>query len=222
VINLLNYFPPEYERFLSSHSIQYFHLPVKGNKLHCEEMDREKTKRALSLLIDKRNYPIIIHCRSGKHRSGALIGCLRIVQGWELSPACDEYVLFCKHKQRYVDKQFIERFDPRSLFDSLPPLEYFPPWLPIDCASFASPLEMAISSGQVLASAFEAGITVDATFRGPDEPWSSEFLTALRLSKSTLPLPAFLRDATLGSEAAGSPKDESAISTRDGSADEEE
>ena len=205
---MLDYFPPEYEKFLAKTNIQYFHLPVKGNKLHCEEMDRGKTKRALSLLIDTRNYPIIVHCRSGKHRSGALIGCLRVLQGWDLSPACDEYVLFCKHKQRYVDKQFIERFDPRSLADVLPPPEYLPPWLPKDCTTFPSPLERAITSGQVLASAFEAGITVDATFRGPDEPWSSEFLSALRLSSSHHPIPAFLRGTGSEHEANHSPKDD--------------
>lgn len=142
-------------------------------------------------MIDSSNHPVLIHCRSGKHRTGALVGCLRMVrlpgattfcylsnfgyahrcatlgrwanaypveprnstlcelgfclqlQHWDLEAACSEYVDYCQHKQREVDKQYIERFDPRTLADVVPPPEHRPSWLPADCTAFSSRYEMS-------------------------------------------------------------------------------
>jgi tyrosine-protein phosphatase SIW14 len=135
VINLLDRLPPEYEAYLASRGVAYVHCAVKGNKAHCEEMDRGKVRAALARILDAGSHPVLVHCRSGKHRTGALIGCLRMLQRWDLEAACNEYVDFCRHKQRSVDKQYIERFDPRTLAGMLPPRERWPAWLP-DVAAF--------------------------------------------------------------------------------------
>jgi hypothetical protein len=145
---------------MDEHRIAYRHLAVKGNKVgcfwqsvfrptvqwpspcdvqaHCEEMDRSKVALALSLLMDVRNHPVLIHCRSGKHRTGALIGCLRMLQNKSMEQACTEYVKYCQHKQREVDKQFIERFDPRGLAPLAPASDLFPTWLPNYCCTLTS------------------------------------------------------------------------------------
>ena len=135
VVNLLDKFPLEYESFVLTEGIQYYHAAVKGNKLHAEEMDRDVVKQALAVIMDSRSHPLVVHCRSGKHRTGALIGCVRMLQGWRLEDACAEYVTYCQHKQRDVDKQYIERFDPRTLASVAPPDFVRASWLPPDCCS---------------------------------------------------------------------------------------
>lgn len=170
VINLLDKLPPEYQEFLEQENIQYIHNSVKGNKAHCEEMDRKKVAYALSIIMDVTNHPILIHCRSGKHRTGALVGCLRMLQRWSLEATCDEYVYYCKHKQRYVDKQYIERFNPQTLRAFAPPKERLPPWLPIDCTEHVSVLQEAIEKGEISPEEAEYGLPVSAMTKGPDEP----------------------------------------------------
>jgi tyrosine-protein phosphatase SIW14 len=170
VINLLDQLPPEYSAFIQAEGIRYVHCAVKGNKAHCEEMNRAQVRAALAMLLDASNAPILVHCRSGKHRTGALIGCLRMVQDWDLEAACDEYVVFCQHKQREVDKQYIERFDPRTLARLAPPRERWATWLPDDAFTHASALQVAIEKGLVTPAEAAHGIRVSAIERGPDEP----------------------------------------------------
>jgi tyrosine-protein phosphatase SIW14 len=163
IVNFLSRLPIEYDRFIRSREIAYHHLTVKGNKDHCEEMSRHKVNKAIGLMLDTRAHPLLMHCRSGKHRTGAVVGCVRMLQGAPLDAACAEYVQYCQHKQRDVDKQFIERFDPRKFRAVAPPAEHLPPWLPRDCFDRPSMLEvlggegMALVGGSAAGSAEEAG-----------------------------------------------------------------
>ena len=63
VINLLDRLPREYEEHLARTGVTYVHCAVKGNKAHCEEMDRGIVRGALLKLIDSRNFPVLVHCR---------------------------------------------------------------------------------------------------------------------------------------------------------------
>jgi tyrosine-protein phosphatase SIW14 len=172
VINLLDRLPPAYRAFLAEQRIGYVHAAVKGNKAHCEEMDRGRAAAALALAVDAELHPVMIHCRSGKHRTGALVGCLRMLQGWSLEAACNEYVEYTRHKQRFVDKQYIERFSPRALQGLAPPAARLVPWLAPDCTARVSALEEAIARGELAPEAAEAGLIVVAAIRSalPDEP----------------------------------------------------
>lgn len=90
VVNLLDRREDDYAAFLAAAGVRYVPLPVKGNKVHCEEMDRGRAAEALAVLVDTRCHPVLVHCRSGKHRTGALVGCLRMLQGWSVDAACTE------------------------------------------------------------------------------------------------------------------------------------
>lgn len=43
----------------------------------------EVIKDGLELLLDRRNYPVLIMCTTGIHETGTFVGCLRT------------YILFC-------------------------------------------------------------------------------------------------------------------------------
>ena len=76
--------------------------------------------------MDVRNYPILIHCNKGKHRTGVLVGCLRKVIKWSLTSIFDEYRRFAGSKVRMLDQQFIEMFKAETV-----PIneKYKPSWL---------------------------------------------------------------------------------------------
>eukprot|EP00261_Vitis_vinifera_P023449 XP_010655420.1 PREDICTED: probable tyrosine-protein phosphatase At1g05000 isoform X1 [Vitis vinifera] len=76
-------------------------------------------REALKVVLDKRNHPLLIHCKRGKHRTGCLVGCLRKLQRWCLSSIFDEYQRFAAAKARISDQRFMELFDISS-FKHLP------------------------------------------------------------------------------------------------------
>lgn len=82
---------------------------------HSEEV----MNKVLNLLLNKDNYPVLIHSNKGKHRVGVLVGLVRaFLQGWTLSGAFDEYSKFSREKGEY-DLEFVEMFQPQLKVDSL-------------------------------------------------------------------------------------------------------
>lgn len=70
----------------------------------------DKVVDALSVILDVRNHPMLIHCNKGKHRTGCVVGCLRRLQTWSLTSIFEEYRRFSHPKSRALDLQFIEAF----------------------------------------------------------------------------------------------------------------
>ncbi|KAL1212351.1 Tyrosine-protein phosphatase DSP1 [Cardamine amara subsp. amara] len=78
-----------------------------------------KIRKALKVLLDEKNHPVLIHCKRGKHRTGCLVGCLRKLQKWCLTSIFDEYQRFAAAKARVSDQRFMETFDVSS-FNHIP------------------------------------------------------------------------------------------------------
>jgi len=93
-----------------------------------------------------------------------------MLQRWNLVEACEEYSNYTFYKQRFVDKQFIERFDPRAMAPLMPPPHRLPPWLLPSCVEHVSALEAAIRDGLITPERADEGLRVPAIVRGPDEP----------------------------------------------------
>lgn len=81
---------------------------------------------ALTVLLDIRKHPLLIHCNKGKHRTGCLVGCLRKIQRWSLTSIFDEYRRFAGNKVRLLDQQFIELFQTSLVRYNI---KYKPGWL---------------------------------------------------------------------------------------------
>ncbi len=62
VINFQDRLPLEYKAFLAAQGTQYIHAPVKGNKVHPEEMDWGRVTTALALISNTAFHPILVHC----------------------------------------------------------------------------------------------------------------------------------------------------------------
>ncbi|KAJ3180321.1 hypothetical protein HDU87_002200 [Geranomyces variabilis] len=126
---ILEDYPDQNQKFMEENSIQLFQFGVAGNKEPFVDIPEETICAALTVLLDRRNHPILIHCNKGKHRTGCLVGCLRKLQHWSHTSIFDEYRRFSHPKSRSMDQQFIELFDvSRVTFDE----DWLPDWPEIE------------------------------------------------------------------------------------------
>lgn len=107
--------PLPYGDFISSNGIIHYHIPILANKDPERYTGPEVVHRVLELMLDPSNYPMLIHCNKGKHRTGCMTACFRKVCGWTDEAAIDEYIKYSTPKDRELDKSFISRFDPTPL-----------------------------------------------------------------------------------------------------------
>lgn len=107
--------PLAYANFITSNGIAHHHVHVLANKDESICTDDETVHKILDLMLDPENYPMLIHCNKGKHRTGCMVACFRRVTGWSVEAAIEEYVRYASPKERELDKKFIERFDPSVL-----------------------------------------------------------------------------------------------------------
>jgi tyrosine-protein phosphatase SIW14 len=105
----------EYENFISTNGIKHFQIPILANKDEKVFSPPETVRKVLDLMLDPSNYPMLIHCNKGKHRTGCITACFRKVTGWTLEACIEEYEQYSKPKDRALDKVFIERFDASPL-----------------------------------------------------------------------------------------------------------
>lgn len=102
----------EYYHWISNKNIQFVHIELSNQLLQ-----EDKVNSILDILLNKDNYPILIHSNKGKHRVGVIVGLVRtVLQGWCLAGAYDEYSKFTKEKGEY-DLEFIELFQPALHID---------------------------------------------------------------------------------------------------------
>jgi protein tyrosine/serine phosphatase len=67
--------------------MQYFNLPLKASRAATEE----QTNYFLQLVNDPKNWPVYVHCKGGRHRTGALTAVYRITHdGWTADQAFAE------------------------------------------------------------------------------------------------------------------------------------
>jgi protein tyrosine/serine phosphatase len=67
--------------------MQYFNIPLKADRAATEE----QTAYFLKLVSDPNNWPVFVHCKGGRHRTGALTGIYRITHdGWTADQAYKE------------------------------------------------------------------------------------------------------------------------------------
>ena len=67
--------------------LQYFNIPMKASRRATDE----QTAYFLTLVSDPQNGPVYVHCKGGRHRTGALTAVYRITHdGWTADQAWDE------------------------------------------------------------------------------------------------------------------------------------
>lgn len=87
VIDLRKDKVPQEADWVKQAGMQYFNIPLKASVAATEE----QTSYFLSLVNNPANWPVYIHCKGGRHRTGALTAVYRITEdGWTADRAYQE------------------------------------------------------------------------------------------------------------------------------------
>lgn len=87
VIDLRQDSRAEEPKQVRSLGMQYFNIPLKASRAATPD----QTAYFLKLVNDPANSPVYVHCKGGRHRTGALTGVYRIAHdGWTADQAYDE------------------------------------------------------------------------------------------------------------------------------------
>ncbi|KAI3660086.1 hypothetical protein MP638_002428 [Amoeboaphelidium occidentale] len=110
------YLAPEepHQKFLNFVDDQEINLEQLGSVTNSSAWDpvsEEVVLEALEFILNPNNYPLMVMCNLGRHRTGTIVGCLRKLQRWSLTSIFEEYRRFTGSKVRVLNEQFIELFD---------------------------------------------------------------------------------------------------------------
>ena len=81
---------------------------MKGTKK--EDIPLATMESILNLVLDRSNYPLLIHCNQGRHRTGCVVGIMRAIAGWDRDMVTDEYRAYAGSKVRDCDVDYIRAF----------------------------------------------------------------------------------------------------------------
>jgi len=91
VIDLRRDFQVDEPERVRGAGMQYFNIPLKSSK----PATPEQTDYFLKLVDDPNNWPVYVHCKGGRHRTGALTAIYRIKHdGWTADRAYQEMTEF--------------------------------------------------------------------------------------------------------------------------------
>lgn len=87
IIDLRRDFVPEERQWTNELGLNYFNLSLKAS----QPATKEQTEYFLRLVNDPANAPVYVHCKGGRHRTGALTAVYRITHdGWTAAQAWEE------------------------------------------------------------------------------------------------------------------------------------
>ena len=80
--------PKDYAKELTEHAgMKYVNFPLSDK----DYPPPDAASKFLSLVNDKENWPVYVHCAGGRHRTGAMTAIFRMtVQGWDANRAYEE------------------------------------------------------------------------------------------------------------------------------------
>lgn len=110
-----------YKKWIETTDITFYHLLMESSQEPFligpqQEQAQASLTKALQLMLDKSNFPILIHSNKGKHRIGVLVGLMRkLLQGWCMSGIFEEYEKFALGKSEF-DLEFIELWQPELYY----------------------------------------------------------------------------------------------------------
>ncbi|KAI1135871.1 tyrosine phosphatase family-domain-containing protein [Hypoxylon sp. FL0543] len=109
------------------HGFQQF---IDGNQIKHEVFDMAGTKKAdipiktmqtiIAVVSNRKNYPLLIHCNQGKHRTGCVVGVLRKTIEWDTNSIIREYTKYAEPKVRETDVKYITNFRLSDLKKAVP------------------------------------------------------------------------------------------------------
>ncbi len=95
------------EAAAKANGLQYFNVPMYG----LARPTQAQISRALALLDDSRNWPVLVHCERGSDRTGAVVACYRIEHSkWTAEKAIQEAMGYGMMRIEILKRAFIRDF----------------------------------------------------------------------------------------------------------------
>lgn len=101
--------PEGYQSFIDENGITHRIFDMAGTKKQAISLDM--MQEILEVVTNSDNYPLLIHCNHGKHRTGCVAGLVRKASRWEPSAIVQEYTQFASPKARETDIEYLTKFD---------------------------------------------------------------------------------------------------------------
>lgn len=105
--------PDGYQTFMTKMNVRHVAFDVPSTKKG--KIDQGSINSIAEILLDRRNYPLLIHCNHGKHRTGCVVAVLRKMTGWDVPSIEQEYRVYAHPKERPGDIAYIRTLGDLSL-----------------------------------------------------------------------------------------------------------
>ncbi|KAH6674586.1 tyrosine phosphatase family-domain-containing protein [Halenospora varia] len=114
IVSLVNKdFPPEFKAFMKGQGINHRVVDMAGTKK--VEISETIMNSIMEIALDKENYPLLIHCNHGKHRTGCAVAVIRHAYGWAVDTIVAEYEGYAEPKLRECDVKYITEYQISTL-----------------------------------------------------------------------------------------------------------
>lgn len=101
--------PDGYQQFMDENRITHRVFDMAGTKK--EDIPLSMMKSITSVVMNRDNYPLLVHCNQGKHRTGCVVAIIRKQSpGWDINAIIQEYTEFAAPKVRDSDVAYIRNF----------------------------------------------------------------------------------------------------------------
>ncbi|KAK7753838.1 tyrosine-protein phosphatase siw14 [Diatrype stigma] len=100
--------PEGYQQFIDDNGINHQVFNMTGTKK--EEIPASLMKSIAAVVLNSENYPLLIHCNHGKHRTGCVVGVIRKQSAWDVNAIIREYSDYAAPKIRTTDIDYIRNF----------------------------------------------------------------------------------------------------------------
>ena len=109
IVTLVNKDMPDgYQQFMDKNGITHRVFDMAGTKK--EVIPLSLMRSIATVVLNRENHPLLIHCNHGKHRTGCVVAVIRKHNAWEVNAIIKEYTQFAEPKVRDTDIDYIRNF----------------------------------------------------------------------------------------------------------------
>lgn len=100
--------PDGFQHFITNNGIKHEIFDMVGTKK--ADIPIKTMQSIIAVVGNRKNYPLLVHCNQGKHRTGCVVGVIRKASEWDTASIINEYTKYAEPKVREKDVQYLTNF----------------------------------------------------------------------------------------------------------------